>query len=627
MKRLLSLLVLLAAAKLSATAATTPAFPFTFYIHDTTGVAADTPLSSIYQFAATPLGSNSNVVLKAINSSSAVAFIGAVSVTTTPTSGVLNTNFTVGPGLQLGVPVGGSVLFTVNFSPTVTGVVTGYLQTSYQVQQSGCSFFSTNPATQCPSGLNIAATLSGTATQPQLVLSNLNSSGVSTIMQPTSTPLNFGNISTSATFSITFALSNQSSVPVKVPAIAVPSVATFFANPYLLNASQVPAILAAGATAHFTITFAPGQTGLAIANLLVGSNIYPLQGEGVVIASIDALQINYVDNTGVRSLPQAATPISFGQIVNGTSGSQVLTFTVTNPSTSFNSVTVPSISVSGTGFVLYSAITGAGTFPASVAPGGSLVFRVAFTPTATGTYSGLLSIGSRVFSLAGLSINSPLPSISLTVNPAPLASQQQATIAVQFASASSLNLVGTITLAFAPSMTGVSDDPAILFLANGARTLSISVASGTQSATYNGQSALSFQTGTTAGTITFAVSFPNTPTYTQSYTITPAIVQITSATAVRSNPNLVVTLAGYDNTYSAGQLSFTFYDTSGKAIAPVGVNAASNFQNLFFNSNQSGGAYSLQATFPVTGDVTSVSSVGVTITNSVGQTTTSLTFQ
>jgi hypothetical protein len=608
--------------------AATPAFPFVFYIHDTTGATADTLLPSIYQFASTPLGSNSNIVLKAINSSTSTAYLGTAFAGTANGSTTLNPNFSL-TGLFLGqtLPPGGSVVFTVNFSPTTVGLTTAYLQVSFQIQQGTCSFTSTVAATQCPSGIGLASTLNATGTQPQLVLSYQQGTSASVTLQPSaSSPLNFGNVSLSASAAITFTLTNNSLVTLSTPTISVPAPTAYSSNPFTLNTSQVPATIAPGGAASFTITFSPGQTGVVTTSLIVGSNTYSLQGAGIVVADIDALQISYVDSTGVRGLPQAATPISFGQTVAGTTTTNTLAFTVMNPTTSYNAVSIPALSVSGAAFQL-TALTGATLFPVSLAPGASITFNIVFSPTAAGTYTGSLAVGSRVFSLTGLSVSSPLPSLSLSVTPSPLTSQQQGTVTVQLASASSLNLVGVLVMTFKPSITNVTDDPAILFLANSGRQISVSVASGQTTATYNGQSALAFQTGTTAGTITFTVTFPNTPAYTQSFTITPTLVQITSATAVRSSPNLVVTLTGYDNTYSAGQLGFTFYDTSGNTISPVEINATSNFQQLFFTNNAAGGTFQFSATFPVTGDVTKVGSVAVSVSNSVGQATDKLNFQ
>ena len=180
---------------------------------------------------------------------------------------------------------------------------------------------------------------------------------------------------------------------------------------------------------------------------------------------------------------------------------------------------------------------------------------------------------------------------------------------------------------FTPSLSGVSDDPAINFTATGGRQLQVSVDSGSQTAAYNGQSALTFQTGTTAGTLTFTLTFPNKAPYSQSYTIAPTTVAITAGTAIRQAPNLIVNLTGYDNTYSVGQLSFKFYDTKGQVLTPsaIGVDATSIFRQ-YFASTTAGGAFSLQASFPVNGDVNQIGSVAVSMTNSAGTATSTGTF-
>jgi len=84
-----------------------------------------------------------------------------------------------------------------------------------------------------------------------------------------------------------------------------------------------------------------------------------------------------------------------------------------------------------------------------------------------------------------------------------------------------------------------------------------------------------------------------------------------------------VSIAAADNTYSASQLAFTFFDKNGAPISPgvIDVNTASDFQS-YFATTQTGGAFALLAKFPVTGDVTQIISAVVAITNTVGTTTT-----
>ncbi|MGA8593829.1 MAG: hypothetical protein WB676_03720, partial [Bryobacteraceae bacterium] len=76
-----------------------------------------------------------------------------------------------------------------------------------------------------------------------------------------------------------------------------------------------------------------------------------------------------------------------------------------------------------------------------------------------------------------------------------------------------------------------------------------------------------------------------------------------------------------DNTYSATNIVFNFYDTTGASLTPGGIsyNGTQAFNNYFFTNNQAGGAFNLQAQFPVTGDVTTIVAADVTIQNSSGQ--------
>ena len=597
----------------------------TFAIHDSSGTQPDSPLSSAYQFANTPQDSASSIVINAKNISLSTVLVAQIYVGNASGSAVQSPDFSItGLNQNATLAPGNSLQFTLNFRPSSTGSLSGYLQVAYAVQQNGCVFGSNTPGTQCAGTIAAVSTLQGNGTAPQFVLS-YNPGAGSVVLQPSgASRLDFGNVSTSATAAYTFTLTNQSAAALSTPAISLQS-QVFASSAFALDAAAVPSSIAAGASATFTITFAPGQTGLTTATLVVGSNQYPIQGTGIVLTGIDGLQISYVDATGVRGLPQAATPINFGQVVPGTSASAVLKFTVTNPSTSFNAITLPTLTVSGSAFTL----SGAPSMPATIQPGASINFQVAFSAATPGTYSGTLTIGSRVFSLTGLEVTSPLPSFSFHLSqPAPT-SQQQVSLTIQFASASTVSAIGVLSIQFAPSVANVTDDPAVVFPVTGGRQLQVNVAPGAQTATYDNQSAVTFQTGTTAGTITLTLMFPNTAPFSQSYTISPAQVQIGSATAVRQSPNLVVTVNGFDNTYSTGQMSFVFYDTSGKVLTPGGiaVDSRSDFHQYFFTNNQAGGAFAMQATFPVTGDVTQIGSVAVTMNNSAGQTSKTLSFQ
>lgn len=604
--------------------------PFTFYIHDTSGATPDKLLGSSYAFANTPQGSSTPLVIRAVNSSTSTAFWALGFVSNAASSNVPNANFSVtGQVVNQVLAPSGSLLFTINFAPSSAGVTTGYLRATYQVQQGTCSF--TNGTNPCPSGTVNASTLTGTATDPQLVLSYKTTNGGAVALQPASaTPFDFGNVSTSSSATVTFILANQTTTAIATPTIKIQTT-QFFSSAFRLDTSSLPTSIVGNSLATFSVTFAPGQLGVTDPStaLLVGALTYPMKGTGVIVADIDALQISYTDVTpgspafGVRINPQAATAIQFDQLVAGGATSSIFNFVVANPATSYNAVAVSPLSVSGPGF----ALSGAPAGPTSIAPGTNITFTLTFAAAASGSYTGSLSIGTRQFALQGQTVISPFPALSFVLSPQPLTSQRQATLTIQLASPSAFAGTGTLTMTFVPSVNGVTNDTAVAFLATNGRQLNVDLAVGAQTATYKGQSAIAFQTGTTAGTLTFKLDLVNTPSYSQDVTISPATIHLTSATAVRQNPNLVVTVNGYDNTYSAGQLSFTFYDLSGKLISPVTVNAATSFQQYFSTNNQAGGAFALQASFPVQGDVTQVGSVAIGLTNSQGQTNTTQTFQ
>ncbi|MFL6416098.1 MAG: choice-of-anchor D domain-containing protein [Bryobacteraceae bacterium] len=587
-----------------------------FYVDPSSGaspVNALTPLSSTYAFPDTPAGAVSSTVIRIVNAGSAATVVDAVYVGAEAGSTYRTPNFTVtGVGLGVTIAPGAYKLFTFNFTPSSTGISFGYLQASV-------------------AGASIPmATAAGNGTAPQITLSCSSPDIVQcngAMLQPNSaTSINFGNTLTTDTQPIPFTLTNSSISTINPQSLLSLTVATNNPN-NAFALSSLPTTLGPGSSVTFTITFAPGTATTYQSKLLVGAASYSLMGAGIssVLGDISSLVITYVDSTGVRLTAQAATPISLGQSVIGGSGPNSFTFSITNPQTTISAVPVSTLSVSGTGF----SIAQPPSLPFSVAPGESVTFKVSFNAAATGTFNGVLSVGTRVFALTGQGITSPLPDPSFSIDVQPLINQKQANLSIKFPTATTVSAIGTLTMAFAPSIANVSDDPAVAFTATNGRQLQINVANGGTVGTYSGQTALTFQTGTTAGTLSFTLAFPNKAPYSQSFTITPAQVQVSSITAVRQDPNLVITMTGYDNTYSLGQLGFLFYDTSGKPMTdkPLAVDASSAFKQLFFTSNQAGGAFSLKAMFPVVGKVADIGSVAFTLTNSAGTASQTPVFQ
>jgi hypothetical protein len=136
---------------------------------------------------------------------------------------------------------------------------------------------------------------------------------------------------------------------------------------------------------------------------------------------------------------------------------------------------------------------------------------------------------------------------------------------------------------------------------------------------------LPFQTGTTAGVLTFTAQVGGASDQ-RSVTIAGVAPGISTAQGVRSAGAVEVRIAGFDNTRSLGALSFTFYDAAGNPIAPgaIRTDAAADFAK-YFAASDLGGVFLLRAVFPVTGDAALVASCEATLANSAGSSKTQRT--
>jgi len=246
-----------------------------------------------------------------------------------------------------------------------------------------------------------------------------------------------------------------------------------------------------------------------------------------------------------------------------------------------------------------------------------VTFQITFAPDTAGYQTGQLDMDGRRFGLVGTGFDPPFPRPSLVIS-GPPASASQPTLSVQFPEAPGLSGTGTITLDFHSSVAGASDDPAIFFASTGSRRMTFHVMEGDAVASFGTLKEVIFQTGTTAGIIVFTVQLADYTGETK-VVIGPAAVSIDQASAIRRVNDLDVSLAGFDNTRTAGRFVFTFYDRAGHAVPPgaIAVDTAADF-GKYFAGSRAGGAFLMRATFPVTGDASQIGGVEVEIPNSAG---------
>jgi hypothetical protein len=374
----------------------------------------------------------------------------------------------------------------------------------------------------------------------------------------------------------------------------------------ITTAPSLPYTIAPGSEAEFRVAFQPMFIGTFSAFLQVNTINITLRGSVTPSAVLTV--------GGVNTALPAGAAIDFGLVQRGSSRLQ--NFTLTNPNNA--GITVGALAVSGTGF---RGPIGA-TAPLQIASGQSISFQVAFEPQAGQPAQGTLAVDQRLFVLTGQGLDPPLPTASIQLGSTAGVSAQQNNISIPLASPSKVSGKGTLTMVFNSSVPSVGDDAAIQFLSGPKRTATVTIAVGDTVAKFGTQSSIPFQTGSTAGTIVFTLSLPNA-TQQISLAIAPAAIILDTAHAVRRVGNLDVSMTGLDNTYTASQLAFTFYDKNGTMMQPgvIRVDAAPDFR-LYFAASQVGGQFALLATFPVTGDVNVVAGFDVQITNSTGATKT-----
>jgi len=424
----------------------------------------------------------------------------------------------------------------------------------------------------------------------------------------TSTPVtnlglySFGNISSGATVAQQFQIVNTANLSATLTKLSVSG-----SGFTLSGGPKLPLALNPQSSVNFVVAFQSSILGGANASLLA-------DGLSVFLTATVVPGLTYQVQTGSGNLALGSTPVDFGSLQVGQTASRI--FLVSNATQ--QALGIPAISVIASDF----SLSGSNPSGTSLQPGKQATFTVQFQPSAAGTRAGTLNIGTSSYYLTGTGTAIPTAKPQVSVTLSQPQSAQQGSVAVNFASPAPAAGSGTLTLRFQPSVAGASDS-SVAFVSGG-QSAAFSYEAGDVVATFGSQRSASFQTGTTAGTITFTAQIGDASSQ-QSVTIAPAMVGFTATQASRSAASVQVQVTGFDNTRSAGQLSFQFYDNGGNVVAPgaISADATSAFTQYFAGS--AGGNFLLNAVFPVTGDTSVITYFEVTFTNSAGKSTTSRT--
>ena len=400
----------------------------------------------------------------------------------------------------------------------------------------------------------------------------------------------FGSLYADESASAHFRLRNTSNAPASVNVLAAAGAG------FTLTAPVLPVGLAPQAALDFTVAFHAAGTGTYSASL-------HSDGVAILLTATVAPRLTYrIDPASATAFPGT---VDFGNVVHGSSAARRITIQNDTPLV----LTIPAISVQGADFALLAAPPSGQAL--QTGQGGE--FTVLFTPHTNGLLQGSLTIGDRSYPLLGTGVDPPLPKPTVSIDLDQAASDQQPSLIVRFDAPAQTSGTGTATLVF----VGPADS-AIAF-ASGGRNATFAIAPG------DVQAVLPFQTGTTAGVLTFTVQMGGASDQ-QSVTIAAVPPGISTTQGVRSPGAVEIRIAGFDNTRSLGALSFTFYDVSGNPIAPGAIlTDASSAAAKYFAGSDLGGVFLLDAVFPVTGDTAQVTSCAVTLTNSAGSSKTQRT--
>ena len=371
---------------------------------------------------------------------------------------------------------------------------------------------------------------------------------------------------------------------------------TFSSRPTL------PYIVAPGNFAEFRVVFAPLGPGSFSASLAVNGASWLLYATGTAapVLSVEG---------GPAQIVAAGAPIDFGRVQKKRWSARLVRLSNGTEA----ALRIGGVSVDGSAF----RMPVPPAIPVDLAPGAAIEFEVTFSPLTQGQHTGSLVVDGRKFVLKGVAFDPPLPEPAIVVADSAV-SGSQPVVSVRFNETPETSGTGVLLLDFRPTVPNASDDPAVMFVGSGSRRLSFQVTEGDAAASFGAAKNVLFQTGTTAGILTFTLQCGE-HTIQRTLTIAPAKVAVDAARANRRASDLDVTITGYDNTRTAGRFTFTFFDRSGATVQPgaIPVDLTGDFSR-YFAISRVGGAFHVRATFPVTGDASQIGGVEVSLANSAG---------
>jgi hypothetical protein len=464
---------------------------------------------------------------------------------------------------------------TITWTPTVNSIVYGTPLSAAQLDATAATpYFTTVPgAFSYPQ-----------QTQPILTAGTQT---LTTAFTPTDT-VNFASVTKTITITVTQAK----------PTITWPT-PTYTVVGTVLSGTQLDAT-------------ATGVTGAT----LPGAFVYTPPAGTVVTAGMQSLSVVFTPTdtldytTATATVPLNGTPV-----------------TLTNLSSTTTTLGAPAqtITLTGTGFVSNSTAR---------SNGGALTTTYVNATTLTAvlpasSFTTVQTLQITVFNPTQQQASSALP-FTVTAPPtggtvtAPTTANPGDQPAVKFTLNQTypVDVTGTFTITFTPTIPGTTQDPALKFT-NGMTTYSFVVPAG-QTATPN----ILLQTGTISGTVTLTLTLEaggiTLPTTIPAATITlPEVVPgAPTVTLVRDGRNLTVNSVGFSNTRSVTTATFHFIPAAGQTLqtTDISIDVTALFAQ-WYSSAQSqtfGSSFLYSQLFTLDDDASVVGQVTVTLSNALG---------